>query len=81
MSRLEQECQGRYDYVNKIFTLIYKNNLETRKNNALKGTGLFTSYNVSKDFEAKNKRTLSCSNLVKISKEKQGLLPFRARFK
>ena len=32
-------------------------------------------------FEAENKRTLSCSNLVEISKEKQGLLPFRARFK
>ena len=78
MSRLEQECQGRYDYVNKIPRLY---NLETRKNNALKGTGLFTSYNVSKDFEAENKRTLSCSNLVEISKEKQGLLPFRARFK
>ena len=28
----------------------YNYNLETRKNNALKGTGLFTSYNVSKDF-------------------------------
>ena len=77
MSRLEQECQGRYDYVNKTPRFF-----ETRKNNTLKGTGLFTSYNnVSKDFEGENKRTLSCSNLVEISKEKLGLLPFRARFK
>ena len=77
MSRLEQECQGRYDYVNKISPLY---NLDTRKNNA-KGTGLFSSYNVSKDFEAENKLTLSWTNLVEISKEKQGLLPFRARFR